>query len=148
MLIRERHLKKGIEKRTNNLPILNTQGMTRKTPKNQRHLISSSITNITPSARNTLNPSTAHQSPPHSAASTLNPNTAHQSPPHSAATPPLLQIIPLIITPHPLRKRQLKETSNLFNSRERPFNVIGPQRPRPIYTRPLCDHQSQNVTTM
>ena len=87
MLIRKRHDDEGNGETTQQkLLVLNNQGMTHKTPRNPESHGLVPITNITPLPRNTLNPSTAHQSPPHSAASTLNPSTAHQSPPHSAAS--------------------------------------------------------------
>ena len=76
----------GIGKRTQIFPVLNNPGMTHQTPRNPQSREPAPITNITTLARNTLNPSTAHQTSPHSAASTLNPSTAHQSSPHSAAS--------------------------------------------------------------
>ena len=125
-------------------------------------MTSGTNTKITSLARNPLNPSTAHQSPPHSTMSTLNPSTAHQSPPHSAASTlnpsaahrPSSHLVSISIsTPLLIRTTlqsqliQEKILNPLIYSRERPFNVIGPQRPRPIYTWPLCDHQSQMSQT-
>src|ERR1700743_2123196 len=101
-------------------------------------MISETITKTTPLTRNPLNPSTAHQSPPHSAASTLNPSAAHRPSSHlvsiSISTPLLIR------TTLQSQLIQEKILNPLIYSRERPFNVIGPQRPRPIYTWPLCDH--------
>src|ERR1700743_3663193 len=108
-------------------------------------MTSKTITKIPPLARYPLNPSTAHQSPPHSAASTLNPSTTHQSTPHSAVIPLSISLLNRhLCTTNIFKKKTVKD---LIYSRERPFNVIGPQRPRPIYAWPLHDHQSQMSQT-
>ena len=148
MLIREGHDEEGNREMSQNLFALNNHGTAHRPPRTRHHMISSSITNITSSARNTLNLSTTHQSPPHSAASTLNLSTAHQSPPHSAASTldpstahqssPHSAATPFnesSLNQHaPSTQEKTIKRNSLIYSRERPFNVIGPQRPRPIYT--------------
>ena len=79
--------KKGIERQTKT-PSYFILGRNHRTPRQvDDHMITQTITNNTSLSRHTLNPSTAHQSPPHSAASEVRPMFQPPSELHKTLNP-------------------------------------------------------------